>query len=121
MMLRSVGAQGGPEALLLCYLLEQIASAIDGVFLSQLCLPSRARLGNARIIQQCRQRLGDRVSIELRWHDPAPDAEPPETGRVVRLIESERHRQLRDASGQPLRECSNSSVMHDRGAAWQYG
>ena len=85
-----------------------------------LARPVLASLGGPRIVEQQRQLARDTVTGEPARDNPARNSEPPQTRRVVRLIEPERHRQLRNSGGECLCGRADAGVMHDGGTAGKH-
>src|SRR6185295_5544100 len=104
----------------LCYLLEQIASSIDSMLLPQLPRPSGTGVAHTGIVEQTPKGSGHIRAIEVGRHNPATHPKTSESRRVVRLIEPHRHRQLWNAGGKALGQCADSPVMHEGSASMQY-
>ena len=67
-----------------------------------------------RVSEQRRQRLGGaRRAISL-LRNTAPEAELLDPPAVVELVMSVRHREVRNAGLDPLRECADAAVIHER-------
>src|SRR4026209_877896 len=79
-----------------------------------------ASIADSLVIDQPNEFRCHTIAAELARPDPARDAESPEPRRVVRLIERQRHRQLRNTRGQRLSGGADPAMVDDRGAMMEH-
>ena len=81
---------------------------------ARMWLAQRRQFSVVRLsVEETAQQRRHALPVELRRHNPAADAEPIQTRRVVRLIETHWHRQLRYPCRESLRQRADSAVADE--------